>query len=197
MPVFRRSSAGATDGTAQDSRDAQGPGASADETASDRSALREPSAPKERGVAETKKGRPTPKRSEAERNRYQPISGAKSGASRPSGPRTAQDKDRDRGDRARRMDAMKRGEEWALVLLLVALLSRNKALNSAVSYLVMAMIAVIVVDGLLIRRALRKLAAERLPGVSMNGMTMYAVMRALQIRRWRMPAPRLKPGDKV
>ena len=55
----------------------------------------------------------------------------------------------------------------------------------------------IIVDGLLIRRALRKLAAERLPGVSTNGMTMYAVMRALQIRRWRMPAPRLKPGDEV
>jgi len=26
---------------------------------------------------------------------------------------------------------------------------------------------------------------------------MYAVMRALQIRRFRMPAPRLKPGDEV
>jgi hypothetical protein len=27
-------------------------------------------------------------------------------------------------------------------------------------------------------------------------MTTYAVMRALQIRRFRSPAPRLKPGDK-
>lgn len=224
--MFRRSSAGATDGTAQDSRDAQGPGASADETAKD-SAPREPSAPKERGAAEAKKGRPTPKRSEAERTRYQPITGTRTGASRPAGPRTAEDKARDRGDRAKRMDAMKRGEEWALgprdrgpvrklardyvdahrrpsefymyllIVLLVALLSRNKALNSAVSYLVMAMIVVILVDGFLIRRALRKLAAERLPGVSTNGMTMYAVMRALQIRRWRMPAPRLKPGDQL
>jgi hypothetical protein len=125
------------------------------------------------------------------------------------------------------MDAMKRGEEWALgprdrgparklardyvdahrrpseyymyvlILLLVALLSRNKALNSAVSYLVIAMIAVILVDALLIRRALGKLVAERLPGVSTRGLTVYAVMRALQIRRWRMPAPRLKPGDKL
>lgn len=225
--MFRRSSAGATDGTAQDSRDAQGAGASADETATERPAPREPSTPRERGVAEAKKGRPTPKRSEAERNRYQPITGTRTGSSRPAGPRTADDKARDRGDRSKRMEAMKRGEEWALgprdrgpvrklardyvdahrrpsefymyllIVLLVALLSRNKALNSAVSYLVMAMIAVILVDGFLIRRALRKLAAERLPGVSTNGMTMYAVMRALQIRRWRMPAPRLKPGDKV
>lgn len=224
MPVFRRSSAGATDGTAQGSRGAQGPGASANET--------ERSAPKERGTAEAKKGRPTPKRSEAERNRYQPITGARgsgsrTGTSRPAGPRTPEDKDRARTERGRRMDAMKRGEEWALgprdrgparklardyvdahrrpsefymyvlILLLAALLSRNKALNSAVSYLVMAMIAVIVVDGLLLRRALGKLVAQRLPGESTRGLTMYAVMRALQIRRWRMPAPRVKPGDKV
>jgi hypothetical protein len=253
--VFRRSSAGATDGTAQGSRDAQGPGASANETAKthpatterpatkERGAAKEPGAPKEPGTskassapkepgdskertgAEAKKGRPTPKRSEAERNRYQPITGSKSGGSRAgtTGPRATED----RGDRARRMDAMKRGEEWALgprdrgparklardyvdahrrpseyymyvlILLLVALLSRNKALNSAVSYLVIAMIAVILVDALLIRRALGKLIAERLPGVSTRGLTVYAVMRALQIRRWRMPAPRLKPGDKL
>ena len=41
-----------------------------------------------------------------------------------------------------------------------------------------------------------KLAAERYPGESTRGMTTYAVMRALQIRRFRMPTPRLKPGDK-
>jgi Protein of unknown function (DUF3043) len=229
--VFRRSSAGATDGTAQDSRGSQGPGASANET--ERSAPREPSAPKERGAAEAKKGRPTPKRSEAERNRYQPIGGTRGSGSRaggtsgPAGPRTTEDKARARNERTRRMDAMKRGEDWALgprdrgparklardyvdahrrpsefymyvlVLLLVALLSRNRALNSAVSYLVMAMIAVIIVDGLLLRRSLGKLIAQRLPGESTRGLTMYSIMRALQIRRWRMPAPRLKPGDKV
>jgi hypothetical protein len=219
MAVFRRSSAGATGGTAQDSRDAQGPGAAANETVKERSAA------KDRSAAEAKKGRPTPKRSEAERNRYQPITGTRSGSGRASGPRTAEDKTRDRNDRARRMEAMKRGEEWALgprdrgparklardfvdahrrpsefymyvlVLLLVALLSHDKALNSAVSYLVIAMIGVIVVDGLLIRRSLGKLIAQRMPGESTRGLTMYAVMRAVQIRRWRMPAPRLKPGD--
>ena len=51
-------------------------------------------------------------------------------------------------------------------------------------------------DPHLIRRALHKLAAERYPGESTRGMTTYAVMRALQIRRFRMPKPRLKPGDK-
>ncbi len=224
MPVFRRSSAGATDGKAQDSVGAKNPGAAANETAKDRPA------------AEAKKGRPTPKRSEAERDRYQSIQGGRSSgtrtssAGRPAAPRTpeqkARDKDRDRSDRSRRMDAMRRGEEWALgprdkgparklardyvdahrrpsefymyalIVLLVLLVTHNKALNNYVSYLVVALIAVILIDGFFIRRALRKLVAERLPGESSRGLTMYAVMRALQIRRLRVPTPRLKPGDK-
>jgi hypothetical protein len=222
--VFRRSSAGATEGTAQDSVGANKPGAAAQETFKDIPA------------AEAKKGRPTPKRSEAERDRYRSIQGGRSSGtrtsstSRPAAPRTpeqkARDKDRDRTDRSRRMEAMRRGEEWALgprdrgparrlardyvdahrrpseyymyalIVLLVLLISRDKALSHYVSYLVMALIAVIVIDGFYIRRALGKLIAERLPGESSRGLTTYAVMRALQIRRMRVPAPRLKPGDK-
>jgi Protein of unknown function (DUF3043) len=124
------------------------------------------------------------------------------------------------------MAAMRRGEEWALgprdrgpirklardyvdahrrpseyymyvlVVLLVALLSRNSTLNTYVSPFVLVLIAIVVVDAFFMRRALHKLAAERFPGESTRGMTTYAVMRALQIRRFRMPAPRLKPGDK-
>jgi Protein of unknown function (DUF3043) len=137
-----------------------------------------------------------------------------------------EDKARARADRNRRMAAMRQGEEWALgprdrgpikklardyvdshrrpseyymyvlIVLLVALLSRNSALNTYVSPLVLVLIVVVVIDGYLIRRALHKLAAERYPNESTRGMTTYAVMRALQIRRFRTPAPRLKPGDK-
>ena len=64
MRVFRRRSAGATDGTAQDSPGAQSPVGPAD-------------AKQPRSPAEAAKGRPTPKRSEAERNRRQPITGAR------------------------------------------------------------------------------------------------------------------------
>jgi hypothetical protein len=224
MAVFRRSSAGATDGTAQDSVGAKNPGAAAKETA------------KDRPLAEAKKGRPTPKRSEAERERYQSIqggrgSGTRSGsASRPAGPLTpeqkAKEKDRSRADRDRRMQAMRRGEDWALgprdkgparklardyvdahrrpseyymyalIVLLVLLLSHNKALTSYVSYLVMALVAVILIDGFLIRNALRKLIAERLPGESSRGLTTYAVFRAMQIRRLRVPVPGVRPGEK-
>ena len=47
------------------------------------------------------------------------------------------------------------------------------------------------------RRSLGRLMAERLPGESTRGLTMYAVMRALQIRRFRVPTPRVRPGDKI
>jgi hypothetical protein len=209
MRVFRRRSAGATDGTAQDSPGAQSPDGPADA---------KPARP-----AEAAKGRPTPKRSEAERGRRQPITGSRAAAA----PRTPQDKAKARSDRTRKSEAMKRGESWALnprdrgpvralardyvdskrrvseyymyilLILVVAVFSRNKTIQTYISPLILVMVLVIVVDAQLIRRALRKLVAERLPGESTRGLTMYAVFRALQIRRFRMPAPRVKPGEKI
>jgi hypothetical protein len=212
MRVFRRNSTGPPGGTAEDPAQSQEAPAKA------------------KPPAQAGKGRPTPKRSVAERGRYQSITGSSSGGratgSGPGGKLTADDKARARADRVRRTEAMRRGEEWALaprdrgpikklardyvdshrrpseyymyvlVILLVALLSRNSKLNTYVSPLVLVLIAVVVVDAYLLRRSLLRLAAERYPAESTRGMTTYAVMRGLQIRRFRMPAPRLKPGDK-
>jgi Protein of unknown function (DUF3043) len=209
MRVFRRRSAGATDGTAQDSPGAQSPDASAE-------------AKQPRSSAEAAKGRPTPKRSEAERNRRQPITGSRA----PATPRTPEDKAKARGERGRKYEAMKKGESWALnprdrgpakalardyidskrriseyymyilVVLLVAVFLRNKTEQQYISPLVLVLVVIILVDAQVIRRSLRKLVGERLPGESTRGLTMYAVMRALQIRRFRMPAPRVRPGEK-
>ena len=49
-------------------------------------------------------------------------------------------------------------------------------------------------DRLIGRRA-RKLAAERFPSESNSGLALYTAMRAIQIRRLRVPKPRVKPGD--
>jgi hypothetical protein len=49
----------------------------------------------------------------------------------------------------------------------------------------------------MISRGVKKLAAQRFPGESTRGITRYAIMRMLQIRRFRMPAPRIGPGGKV
>jgi hypothetical protein len=213
MRVFRRRSAGAPDSTAQDSPGEQSPDSPADETDSRRV----------RPTAEAGKGRPTPKRREAEAGRYQPIGGSR----RPSGPRTAADKAGDRTERARKYEAMKRGEAWALnprdrgparalardyidskrrvseyymyilVVLLATVFLRNSSIQRYLSPFILVLVLVIVIDALLIRRALGKLVAERLPGESTRGLTMYAVMRALQIRRFRMPAPRVGPGTSI
>jgi hypothetical protein len=210
MRVFRRRSAGATDGTAQDSPGTQSPDGPAD--------VKQPRSPAEAG-----KGRPTPKRSEAERKRRQPITGSRA----PATPRTPEDKAKARSDRARRYEAMKAGESWALnprdrgparalardyidskrrvteyymyilVVLLVAVFVRNKTAQTYLSPLVLVLVVVIVIDAQFIRYRLRRLVSERLPGESTRGLTMYAVMRALQIRRFRVPAPRVRPGDKI
>ena len=216
--MFRRRGAGATDGTAQDSPGAQSPDGPADDI-------------KVRPAAEAGKGRPTPKRSEAERGRYQPITGSRPSSSRssrgPAGPRTPEDKQRARTDRTRRYEAMKEGQEWALnpkdrgpvralardyvdskrrvseyymyilLVLVVALFFRSKAAQEFISPLILVLVVVIVVDAQLIKRALNRLVAERLPGQSTRGLTLYAVMRALQIRRFRIPVPRVHPGDKI
>jgi hypothetical protein len=197
--MFRRRNAGATDGTAT-----QDPPVN------------------NRPSAEAGKGRPTPKRSEAERNRYTPITGVRSragsGKSGSAGSRT---------ERARRYDAMKRGEDWALnvrdrgpvkklardyvdskrriseyylyvmIVMLVALLSRNATLSVFIFPLLLVLIAAVAVDAFFIRRGIRRLAAERLPSEPTTGLTWYALMRSMQIRRMRVPQPLVKPGDKI
>jgi Protein of unknown function (DUF3043) len=209
MRVFRRRSAGATDGTAQDSPGTQSPDGPAE--------IKQPRSP-----AEAAKGRPTPKRSEAERNRRQPITGSRA----PAAPRTPEDKAKARTERSRKYEAMKAGESWALnprdrgparalardyidskrriseyymyilVVLLIAVFVRNKTAQTYLSPLILVLVVVIVIDAQIIRYQLRKLVSARLPGESTRGLTMYAVMRGLQIRRFRVPAPRLRPGDK-
>src|ERR1700722_1237229 len=104
MRVFRRSSAGATEGQAQDSQPALAPEAP----------------PKTKPPAQTGKGRPTPKRSAAEANRYRTITGSTtSGRGRPAAPDpkrklTPEERARVREDRSKQMQAMRRGEDWAL-----------------------------------------------------------------------------------
>jgi DUF3043 family protein len=221
MPVFRRSNAGESDSKAA--------GEGAERTGAAPEKTKQPAQPG--------KGRPTPKRSEAERNRYRSIQGGTTSGRAPTTARDpgrkltpeerAREKDRVRSERDKRMQAMRRGEDWALsprdkgpkkklvrdyvdshrrpsefymyalLVLLVVLFTRNAVIESYVGPLVFVLIAIIVIDGYFISRALRKLVAERFPGESSRGLTWYAVMRAMQIRRFRNPQPSVKPGDKI
>jgi hypothetical protein len=216
--VFRRSSSdGATEGKAQGSQGAQTPEAPA----------------KNKPAAEAAKGRPTPKRSAAEANRYRTVTGSTtSGRNRPAAtdPRrklTPEEKAQARDDRSKQLQAMRRGEEWALgprdrgpakkltrdyvdahrrpmefymyalILLVVALFAgrSSTAIGGYMQIFLLVIIAIIAVDGLLLRRSVLKVVHERLPNESTRGLAFYAIMRALQLRRFRTPAPGLKPGD--
>jgi Protein of unknown function (DUF3043) len=216
MRVFRRSSTGASGSTAEDSSPTQSQEAPAKSKPPAQAGKGRPT-PK-RSEAERTRYRSITGSTTSGRG--------PGGGSASRGKATPEEKARMRSDRQRRAEAMRRGEEWALgprdrgpikmlardyvdsrrrpseyymyvlVVLLIALLSRNSTLNTYVSPLVLVLIAVVALDAYFLRRALHRLAAERYPGESTRGMTTYAVMRALQIRRFRMPAPRLKPGDK-
>ncbi len=166
------------------------------------------------------KGRPTPKRSEAERRRRLPYTAPKD---RKEAARAG--RSRSREDRTRRMAAVRRGEEWALpprdrgpvkalardyvdskrriseyymyglLVLLVLLFIRAPIVQSIVPLLVLGAVLIMGVEGILIGRKAKLLAAQRLPGESTRGLGLYSAMRALQIRKLRVPKPRVKPGD--
>jgi len=206
--VFRRSRTGTGEGSGQDA--ANGAGAASDADAS----------PDRPGAVTAGKGRPTPKRSEAERRRRQPYTAPKDRkeASRAS-------RDRQRTDRTRRMEAVRRGEEWALpprdrgpvkalardyvdskrriseyymyglLVLLVLLFIRAPIVQTIVPLLVLGAVLIMGIEGVFIGRRVKRIAAERLPGQSTRGLALYSAMRALQIRKLRVPKPRVKPGD--
>jgi hypothetical protein len=206
--VFRRSRTGTDEGSGQDA--VNGAAAASDADAS----------PARPGAVSAGKGRPTPKRSEAERRRRQPYTAPKDRKEASRASRTRQ-----RTDRTRRMEAVRRGEEWALpprdrgpakalardyvdskrrvseyymyglLVLLVLLFIRAPIVQTIVPLLVLAAVLIMGAEGIFIGRRVKNLAAERLPGESTRGLALYSAMRALQIRRLRVPKPRVKPGD--
>jgi hypothetical protein len=203
--VFRRSRSAAEDAPAQDAADVAAP-ASNGATHSQ--------------AVTAGKGRPTPKRSEAEKRRRQPYTAPKDRKEASRALRTRQ-----RGERDRRTEGMRRGEEWALptrdrgparalvrdfvdsrrrvsefymyglLVLLVLLFVKTAIVQTAVPILVMAAVLIMLIEGIFLGRKARTLATDRIPGTSTRGLAMYAAMRALQIRKLRVPKPRINPGD--
>ncbi len=80
-------------------------------------------------------------------------------------------------------------------LVLALTFTRSPLIGSLGFLLMLALIFSIVIDSFLLSRAIKQQVSARFPNESTHGLAMYAVMRAIQIRRLRIPPPRVKRGD--
>ncbi|MFJ7899000.1 DUF3043 domain-containing protein [Streptomyces sp. NPDC096198] len=170
---------------------------------------------------QAKKGRPTPKRSEAQSQRRSVASTPvtrKDAAKRQREARRVQlEKQRQAlaGGDERYLPARDRGPvrkfardhvdsrfnvaEFFLpmaVIILALSLVKVASLQNIALLLWLVVIVLIVLDSILSAVRLRKRLGERFAGQSTKGAVAYALMRSLQMRRLRLPKPQVKRGER-
>ena len=167
------------------------------------------------------KGRPTPKRKEAESKRkvssLAPI--VTKDQKRASKAQAREDRvaqraaylrgddsalpSRDRGP-ARRfvrnyVDSRRSTGEYFLPTIFVVLvftLVQNPVIQLGAIVLMYAMLLVAVIDGIVLSRKIRKEVEAQFPGTETKGLGMYAWLRSTQMRRLRAPHPQVKISKK-
>ncbi|MDN3263559.1 DUF3043 domain-containing protein [Streptomyces sp. CSDS2] len=167
------------------------------------------------------KGRPTPKRSEA---RTQRRSVANTPTTRKEAAKRQREERRQALERQRQ--ALANGDERYLpardkgpvrrfardwvdsrfnvaefflplaVVILVLSVVRVGAIQSLALLLWLIVIVLIVLDAAVSGFRLKKRLAERFPDENTRGAVAYALMRSLQMRRLRLPKPRVKRGER-
>jgi hypothetical protein len=174
------------------------------------------------GTSSEGKGRPTPKRKEAESKRkvssLAPVvtkdqKRASKALARQS--RVAQRAAYLRGDEsalpardrgpARRyvrnfVDSRRSTGEYFLPIIFVVLiltLIPLPAVQIGAVALMYAVLILAVIDGFFLSRKIRKAIAIKFPGTSTKGLGMYAWLRSTQMRRLRAPHPQVKVGDSI
>ncbi|MEZ0108037.1 Flp pilus assembly protein TadB [Catenulispora sp. EB89] len=156
--------------------------------------------------ARAAKGRPTPTRREAELARKQRLSGISSDPKKAKRQNRQRDFDaateRQHGGPVKAfardyVDSRFRIAEFFIifaVLLFVVASVPSVALLSVVLWLVM--LVAIVFDSVLLVRGVKKEARKRFPDADLGRLGWYSLMRSMQFRKWRLPKPRLKRGEK-
>lgn len=167
------------------------------------------------------KGRPTPKRSEAQTQR-------RSLAQTPTNRKEAAKRQREarRADLARQREALANGDERYLpardkgpvrrfardyvdsrfvvaefflplaVIILVLSMIQAGAMQTYVLLMWMLVILLIVVNSVVIAFQLKRQLRKRFPDENLRGAVPYALMRTLQMRRLRLPKPQVKRGER-
>ncbi|WP_404815677.1 DUF3043 domain-containing protein [Streptomyces thermolineatus] len=168
------------------------------------------------------KGRPTPKRSEAESLRR---ARAVTPANRKEAAKQA--RERRRAELTRQREALASGDErylpvrdkgpvrrfardfvdakWSVaefflpmaVVILVLSLFESLTLKNVSLLLWMVVIVLIVLDSIVSGFRLKKLLRTRFPNENLRGAVPYALMRTLQMRRLRLPKPQVERGAKI
>ncbi|MER5501787.1 MULTISPECIES: DUF3043 domain-containing protein [unclassified Streptomyces] len=168
------------------------------------------------------KGRPTPKRSEAQSQRRRASSGA------PLDRKEAAKRQREarRADLARQREALASGDErylpvrdkgpvrrfvrdyvdsrfcvaefflpLAVIILILSVIQIRNIQNISL-LLWLFVIVLIVIDSIGLSIRLRKQLKERFPDTPKRGAVAYGLMRTLQMRRLRLPKPQVKRGER-
>ena len=169
------------------------------------------STPEPTGSGPIRKDRRTPTRKEAEALRRQRVT-------RQLTPREARREaaTRNRAERMRALNAREAQPEKALMrdyvdarfsigefllpslVIILALSFLNQVWPAMTLFATIAMyvyIIAVILDGVIMWRGFKKVLAQRLPKASPKGLLMYGMNRMIQIRRFRMPAPRIRRGD--
>jgi hypothetical protein len=100
------------------------------------------------------------------------------------------------------VDARRNVATYVLFSFFILIFTTSPAVPPAVrvggNLLFYLLLLAVVLDSMLLTRKVKTILAERFPKDPIRkGTSMYAVMRSLSIRRLRIPAPRVKLGQKV
>lgn len=161
-----------------------------------------------------KKQVPTPSRKaaeEARRQRLHPTLTKKEAKAQERGARSAQRDEQFRKTESQPgkvlirdfIDSRKGISSFAMPILMGSLLisllatSLGTVVVALTSYLTWFIMLLIAFDVFMMWRAYKKLHAERLPNEPLKGLLAYGLNRAINLRRLRAPAPRVKPGDTI
>jgi hypothetical protein len=174
------------------------------------------------------KGRPTPKRRDAEARKRGPVAPAPK-TTREAMRRGRGNKDERRAAARERRERMMAGDDKYLmprdrgpvkayvrdlvdsrrnllglfmplaILVFVALLIPNFAIQQYATLLCLIMLVAMIFEGVVNGRRIAKLARVKFPKEVIKGASIgwYAFVRGSQIRKLRVPKPRVRPGDPI
>ncbi len=162
----------------------------------------------------TKKDAPTPSRRDAEaarRERLNPTLSPKEAKARERDARNSlRDEQFTKAEAAPGkvlvrdfVDAHRGVSQWSMPILMVTLAvsllatSLSPSASLLITVFTYSVFLLIGLDIFLMWRKYKRLHAERLPKVPLKGLLAYMLNRSINVRRLRMPAPRVKPGDKI